>query len=162
MKSRVRQVMTSFWFWFALSGAALAGTQVDQGSPGIQGPWKVTSTGGAVMVIFDGGFIGTNAPYACNSTSPNKVTNVVAVSTSTPSVAQAARKWMSVCNSVQNVASRRVKCRADGTAPVFALTNAGDVLDVGDCVTYTVDSTQTVRCIANTGAGTDVQTYECF
>jgi hypothetical protein len=129
--------------------------KADQGRPGNQGPWSV-------QVAFDGGFTGTTAPYACNIASPNKVTNVLAASLATPSSAQAGRKWISVCNSVQNAASRVVKCRADGTAPVFAAGNPGDVLGVGDCVTYTIPSTQNVLCISNSGAGTDVQTYECF
>lgn len=162
MSKRVKAWVSTVWFWAALGGVALAGNLVDQGSPGTQGPWKTTVTGGSVVVIFDGGFIGTTAPYSCAITSPNKVTNVLAASIATPSAAQAGRKWMSVCNSVQNVASRVVKCRADGTAPVFAITNAGDVLANGDCVTYTVSDARNVLCIANTGAGTDVQTYECF
>jgi hypothetical protein len=162
MSKQVTKWASTFWFWLALGGVALAANLVDQGAPGTQGPWKVTSTGGAVSITFDGGFIGTTAPYPCNVASPNKVTNVLAASLATPSAAQAGRKWMSVCNSVQNVATRIVKCRADNTAPVFALGNPGDVLSVGDCVTYTIASTQNVLCIANTGAGTDVQTYECF
>ena len=159
-----------------LHSSASAQQRVDQGAPGTQGPWPIRGTviattiddGGTTPVrqgpSRDGGLYWPvdTVPHSCNIASPNKVTNVTNASTTTPSAAQAGRLWTTVCNSVQNVSSRVVKCRADGTAPVFALTNAGDVLSVGDCALYTVSDARNILCIANTAAGTDVQTYECF
>lgn len=127
--------------------------KADQGKPGNQGPWPVTTTGTSGVAVYD---------IACNVSSPNKVTSVTNVSTTTPAAAQAGRYWTTVCNSPQNAAGSIVKCRADGTAPVFALGNPGDVLELGDCAMYTVSSARNILCISNAAGGVSVSTYECY
>lgn len=150
-----------------LFGAFVAWAQeevmANQGTPGTRGPWPVTPVGGSGGGnLPDGGSSAASVPFQCQITSPNKVTSVTTASTTTPATAQPFRLWMNVCNSPQNAAGSIAKCRADGTAPVFAATNPGDVLTLGDCVTYYLPSTRNILCISNAAGGIDVQTYECF
>lgn len=154
-----------FWAFFLafVGGFAFAQTTVkaDQGRPGNQGPWPVTLTGGTTLA--DGGTApSTTLPYPCAIASPNSITSVTNASTTTPATAQAGRVWTNVCNSPQNAAGSIVKCRADGTAPVFAAGNAGDVLELGDCVTYTVPASRNILCISNSAGGISTLTYECY
>ena len=158
------------WFVWAvvlliLAGWAYAQEEVmaNQGSPGTRGCWPVcsSSTGGGGNLP-DGGSSGASVPYQCQITSPHKVTSVTNASTTTPATAVPLRLWVNLCNSIQNAAGSIVKCRGDGTAPVFAATNAGDVLGLGDCVTYYLSSTRNVLCISNAAGGIDIQTYECL
>lgn len=142
----------------------------NQGKPGNQGCWPVCTSGtttvtfdggflGTVNVNFDGGYLGTTAPVHC-TTITNSNTSVGVASTAVPAAAQAGRVYATICNSIQNVGMDVVKCRADGVAPVFAAGNAGDVLEEGDCIQYSVNATQSVLCIAN-NAATNVLGFEC-
>lgn len=142
------------------SSLALAQQKVDQGAPGTQGPWPVKIIGG---LLPDGGSGSGNQPYQCAITSPNKTTLVDGGGTITvPTTAQPFRIYTNVCNSPLNPVGTIVSCRADGTAPdTVAATGVGDVLNRGDCVTYTVSSARTIQCVANIVAAA-VNTYECF
>ncbi len=140
--------------------AAWAQTEVmaNQGSPGKRGAWPIRGT----QALNDGGYAFPTTPYPCSDASPHAVTSVTNASTTTPSTAQAGRVWTQVCNSPQNAAGSIVKCRADGTAPVFALGNAGDVLELGDCQMYYVSASRNILCISNAAGGVSTSTYECY
>ena len=149
----------------ALIGA-VAGAQsretVDQGTPGTEGCWPVCMSGN-VNIYFDAGYIGTTAPYNCTILSPHKVTSVTNAATAVPASPSIVRKWINVCNSPQNAAGSIIKCRADGTSAVFALGNAGDVLELGDCAQYTTTTAQdAISCISNAAGGVSTLTYECL
>lgn len=94
------------------------------------------------------------------STTAQTVVSVGVAAVLVPASALAGRKALRVCNSPENVGSPKVKCLLGGTAPVMGVANAGDVLGVGDCFPYAVDSTVALKCIADT-AGTAVVTFEC-
>lgn len=145
-----------------LLGAAIAWAQeetmANQGTPGTRGSWPVVM--GGSITIWDGGTANTFVPYPCANASPHKVTSVVNASTTTPATAQTGRVWVNVCNSPQNAAGSIVKCRSDGTAPVFALGNPGDVMELGDCQVYY--TTANILCISNAAGGVSTTTYECF
>lgn len=147
-------VLLGGWAWSQTT------TTANQGRPGNQGAWPVVLSGGSSLS--DGGTASSSIPFPCANASPHTVTSVTNASTTTPATAQAGRVWTNVCNSPQNAAGSIVKCRADGTAPVFAAGNAGDVLELGDCVTYTVSAARNILCISNSAGGISTLTYECF
>ena len=129
--------------------------KADQGRPGNQGPWPVKLEAG-----LDGGFsVVSTFPVQC-ATAGNKNTSVGVTATNTPSTQQTGRKYLEICNSLQNAGNPTVKCRDDGVAPVMAAGNAGTVLGVGDCVLYAVPTATVVQCISD-AAGTNVPTREC-
>lgn len=149
-----------------LLGAGVYGQQlVDQGQPGNQGPWPVSITG-AIIVNFDAGFIGSIAPVKCAATiqdggTANQNTVIGAAAGQVPGAPSAGRAYVNICNSAQNASTAIIKCRQDGTAPVFAAGNPGDVLLFGDCLLSTAPTTaNTIQCIGS-GAGLNVTTYEC-
>lgn len=150
-----------------LAAVAVAQTVVNQGAPGKQGPWPVVGTGGTVTVVFDGGFIGSFSPVKCAVTAQDggaaeQNTVVGAAAVEVPAAPSFGRAYMNICNSAQNASTAIIKCRQDGVAPVFAASNAGQVLLFGDCmVSTTPPTTNAVRCIGS-GAGLNVTTYECI
>lgn len=149
--------VVGFLFGAALvGGLAVANTStVNQGSPGSFGAWPV-------RIVAGSGSTASNVnvtPQQCGTVSHKSTTAGVAAA-ATPSSALASRRFVTLCNSAQNTGSPLVKCRADGTDPVMAVTNPGDVLGVGDCITYPVASTVTTKCIADT-ATTYVTSLEC-
>jgi hypothetical protein len=110
--------------------------------------------GGSGTLVIDGGV--PVFPVACGATSVNGFTSVSTTSTAVPATPAAGRLYTRVCLSLEASGTPLVKCRTDGTPPAFG-TTAGEVLSVGDCVTYT---TPAVACIAN-AAATPVSTFEC-
>lgn len=165
-----------FFLWILLADPAHAqGTVVKQGAPGNYGPWPVSlylPDGGVISfsgggggggssgnVTVDGGVISTT-PQICTTTA-QKNTAVGVVSGATPSSQLASRRFIILCNSIQNSGSPLVKCRVDGVAPVMASGNPGDVLAPGDCATYAIAAATIPQCIADT-ASTNVTSYECL
>lgn len=138
---------------------ASAQIRADQGTPGKQGPWPVLNyTPG-----LDGGTVTSQSPYRCNAASPHK-TVYVARPTMVPQRAAdggcdaaGLRAYVDVCVSPENSGTPKVKCRADGVWPGLGVGDAGDVLNVGDCVRYTVPG-----CMRCNGDGGWVTTYECI
>lgn len=133
---------------------------VDTGTDGGFPPTRrvqVDSTGR--LVLGPSGLVSTT-PVACTASSVNSSTSVGVASVSTPAAALAARLYTLVCNSPQNAGVPLVKCRADGTSPVMAIGNPGEVLEVGDCVVYTLSAGTDIKCISDTAA-TYVTTFEC-
>jgi hypothetical protein len=126
--------------------------QGDQGKPGNQGPWPVSAIGPSGSGI-------PVTPALC-TTRAHKATTVGTSSTNTPGTQLTGRDYIQLCVSVQNGDTVRVKCRSDGTAPVFAAGNPGDVLDVGDCVTYAIADSVVPLCISNS-ASAEVASFEC-
>jgi hypothetical protein len=110
--------------------------------------------GGGGTLVIDGGI--QTFPVTCGSTSVNGFTSVGTSSTAVPASAASGRLYTRVCLSLEASGTPLVKCRTDGTAPAFG-TTPGEVLSVGDCVTYT---TPAIACIAN-AASTPVSTFEC-
>lgn len=148
-------------FLLAASFASAQGqVKADQGAPGNQGAWPVrfvtpsfptdggTSTSYSTVSVY---------PYPCATTSPNKVTYQDAGVQNIPTTATANRLYTIVCNSKDNT-SGNLRCRADGTAPVMAAGEIGDVLAVGDCIPYTNPSGFPVKCI---GSNLYVTSFEC-
>lgn len=94
--------------------------------------------------------------YACGAASTNSLytldSGVLAVGVLTQ------RVYIEVCNSRDNAYSQ-VRCRSDGVAPVNSVGTLGELLNVGECVTYGNPGGRAVQCIGN--AGTSVTTYEC-
>lgn len=136
--------------------------KADQGRPGNQGAWPVAVTGSA-----DGGAYATvyTTPAKCaagdGGFSYHKTTSVGVASGATPSAQTAGRQYITLCNSLQNAGNPMVKCRIDGTTPVMAVANAGDVLGIGDCIVYPIATAITPLCIADT-ASTNVTSFECI
>jgi len=98
----------------------------------------------------------TTAIFACASRAQTVTSVGVAAVTLTTSLAS---RWAArICNSAENAGTPLVKCRDDNTNPVMGIANAGEVLEVGDCVTYY--TTVGIRCISDTAA-TAVTQAEC-
>lgn len=140
-------------FAFAMIAAVAYATEttVNQGSPGNRGPWVVASSSGTGIAV---------TPQQCTSMA-HKVTSVGVAAGNTPSSQLTSRRYIVLCNSLQNTGTPLVKCRADGVAPVMAAGNAGDVLGVGDCLPYPVAAGTVIQCIADTAA-TSVTSFECL
>lgn len=108
------------------------------------------------IVTSGGGGGGSTVIFACTSRSQS-VTSVGVAASSLPTAL--ATRWMvRVCNSAENTGTPIVKCRDDGTNPVMGIANAGEALEVGDCVTYYTAAA--IRCISDTAA-TAVTQAEC-
>jgi hypothetical protein len=141
----------------SLAAVAQQIVKADQGRPGNQGPWPVT-------VVSGGGGGGTvtttTTPQLCTS-AVHKVTAVSGVALACPSTQLAGRRYIVLCNSVENAAASLIKIRTDGVSPVLGTTNPGDVLDRGDCIIYAVPETTIPTCIAN-GVNVAVTSYECL
>lgn len=137
----------------SMGGYALAQQLVDQGQPGTQGAWPVSIAGSSSSVV-------STQPRTCTASSAHKTTTVGGSSINVPAANTASRIYIVVCNSPQNASTAVVKCRSDNTAVVYASGNPGDVLQFGDCVTYSASDANTIRCIAD-AAGREVITYEC-
>ncbi len=145
----------------AVAGVAVGQTVVNQGRPGTQGPWPVTIGGGGSVVVVgpDGGAVLVQN-VQCTGASSQKITTVGTSAGNTPSAQAAGRIYIELCNSIQNSSNPIVKCRVDGSAPVAAAGNVGDVLGVGDCIRYTINAATVPQCISD-AAGTNVTSYEC-
>ncbi len=118
---------------------------------------------GLLLVLgFSGSTPSPAAVYGrpCAANSVHSTTTGGVSSSNIPASPAANRYYIVVCNSRQNT-SALVKCRADGTAPVMAVANAGDVLGNGDCILYMMNASQVVKCIADT-ATTYITGYECL
>lgn len=159
--------------WVVFVAAVAAAQTMDQGMPGNQGAWPVILSGGSASS--DGGTIGgATYPVQCRATAQDggatEQNTVVGGATvrvpstgAAPGTSTAAngRVYMVVCNSAQNASTAVVKCRQDGTAPVFAAANAGQVLLYGDCMTTTAPTgADQFQCIAD-AAARNVTSYEC-
>jgi len=141
-------------FIAASAGLAYADSRViaDQGKPGNQGPWPVTVSGGA------GGAVSVT-PAVCGSPT-HKITSVGVAAAVTPAAQLPSRRFITFCVSLENSGNPTVKCRIDGTNPVLGNTNVGDVLGVGDCITYPIPAGVTPKCIAD-AAATAFTSLEC-
>ena len=137
-----------------LAGFSVAAELVDQGMPGTYGPWPVTAI---INTGADGGIPTT--PQRCSVTA-HKNTVVGAVAANTPSTQLTGRRYVTICNSIQNTGNPILKCRVDATAPVAAAGNAGDVLGIGDCIQYAIFDTNVPQCISD-AAGTNATSFEC-
>lgn len=145
-----------------LVGAVAIGQNVtvNQGAPGNYGPWPVTVSGG---IVVDGGVTITGTisttPALC-TTSAHKVTSVSGTAVNCPGTQLTGRRYVWLCNSLENTGTPIIKIRVDGTSPVIGTGTAGDVLNVGDCITYAVGPSVVPQCISN-ASGVAVDTYEC-
>ncbi len=139
--------------------------KADQGRPGNQGPWPVLISGtvpGAAAVVTgpDGGAVRVQDVQCSSGAGSQKITSVGVASTTTPATQLTNRMYIELCNSLQNSGNPIVKCRVDGTPPVAAATNVGDVLGIGDCIRYTVAAGVVPLCISD-AAATYVTSFEC-
>lgn len=103
----------------------------------------------------------TTTPRLCGSPVPGgRQVDSVDGGTQIPGTNAANRRFLTICNSLENSGTPLVKCREDGVGPLMGTGNVGDVLGVGDCVPYAVSDQQNVRCVTNV-QGTYVTTTEC-
>ncbi len=116
----------------------------------------------ASLLGFSGSTPSPTAVYGrpCATASVHTSTTGGVASVNVPASPATGRYYITVCNSRQN-SSQLIKCRADGVAPVMAVTNPGDVLGVGDCILYMTNTSQVIKCIAD-GATTYITGYECL
>lgn len=113
----------------------------------------------ALAAVLFGGLALASDPQYCNApvqTSVSVGTTALAV----PAATLASRRSITVCSSPENTGAPLAKC-ALGFTPVMGVGNPGDVLRVGDCVSYPVGAGQTVTCIAS-AAATSITTLECL
>jgi len=95
----------------AMTGYAIAQrTTADQGRPGREGPWFITTSSSSGV---------STTPQLC-TTNAHKTTSVGVAATTTPAAQLASRRYVTICNSLQNAGNPTVKCRVDGTPPVMA------------------------------------------
>lgn len=136
---------------------------VDQGMPGTQGPWPVTSSGGTVNVIFDGGFIGTVSTQPCSRIVSINDAGIGTTPTRVPvSGPTAGRIWIRICNSILNSSSTQCICATDSCPSSVAASVQGDVLATADCVTYPLGPADAgVPCCVCNGAGSFLPSQEC-
>lgn len=149
----MRRICFLALFFTLLSTPAYSETIVSQGAPGKKGAWPVSAT------VPSGSSLPVRSVDVCSSYSQSVVA-VGVTAVAVPTSALSGRKLMRICNSPENVGSPKVKCLLGGTSPVMGATTAGDVLTVGDCFPYQIESTVSVKCISDT-AGTAVTTFEC-
>lgn len=143
-----------------LAAAALAGgiawaqnrVIADQGTPGNYGSWQVTGSGSGASF--------PTTLQQCTSRS-HKITSVGVAASNCPSAQLASRRYIVICNSLENAGTPLLKIRVDGTDPVMGSGTAGDVLGVGDCVTYPIAASVVPRCIAS-AAATATSSFECL
>jgi hypothetical protein len=111
----------------------------------------------AAATLPDGG---TAALSVTTFSCPSRSQTVTTVGTSPVALPTTlAYRWMTrVCNSPENVGTPLVKCRDDDVNPTMGLANAGEVLEVGDCVSYYTNAA--IRCISNS-ASVSVTQAEC-
>jgi hypothetical protein len=98
-------------------------------------------------------------PFNCSGPVHADTTCGVAAATA-PTANLFDRRFITYCNSNENAGAPLIKIRIDGTVPVMGLGNPGDVLVVGQCVTYNISSGITVKCIAS-AAGSHLTSLEC-
>lgn len=153
-------VLVGFAAIVTLGDDGAAQSKVDQGRPGNQGPWPVSVAGGTVTVLVtaDGGTTYV-APAQCSGMA-HKVASIGVAAGNCPATQLANRRYVVLCNSLENVGTPTVKVRTDGTDPVTGVAAAGDVIGVGDCLQFDVSAATVPRCIA-TVAATAVHSYEC-
>lgn len=149
----------------------------NQGSPGKMGPWPVTGVG---FTTSDAGFVtvaetpatcqlllnDAGTPYRVNFWDAGTTVFVPGDIFDAGSSSSSDRKYVVICSCKQNITSfpnALWKCRSDGTAPVMAVNNPGDVLGVGDCVIYASPkgTVQKSQCISDT-ASSFICSYECL
>lgn len=145
---------------FIVSCPALAGTPVDQGKPGYQGPWPVGTTPIVCLTtLYDGG-------------SPHQVTPVQYTGSAVPPLVTKYRMYVVICNNRSN-STGNIKCRSDGVMPslvnpVDGGVSVGDELSVGDCIVYSnkatplADGGGPVLCISGDGGVWATSSYECI
>jgi len=140
-----------------VASITLAQSKVDQGKPGVQGPWSVT----APIPVFpaDGGtpsniFKVADFPYICGTNLETVVVmdgGCLTIGTLNP------RLYIVAINSKDNT-SGNVRCRNDGTCPTLTVGSPGQVLGVGDGVPFANSYGQPVKCI---GVSNYVTVSEC-
>ena len=108
-------------------------TIADQGKPGTYGPWPVTtvSTDGVAVIVQE---------QLCANPLDSVLIFDGGAATPCPVTAVTNRRSVTLCNSQANTGSPVWWVSTSGQ-PTAAVTSPGQVLDVGDCVSYAVGST---------------------
>lgn len=159
MKKQIVTFMLASALFAGLAYPAGTPVHADQGKPGTQGEWP-TAAGPrpCALTLPDGG-----TPYQSIFWDAGGAT-FVPWGADGGSGSNSNRAYVVICNSKQNATSTTlVKCRSDGTAPVMAISNAGDVLAVGECIVYSSPrgAVQRSQCIADT-ATAYFTSFECL
>lgn len=148
------------------AGAALAGTTVDQGQPGSpSSPWNVKISGSSppVVIVTDGGFLGSVLPQPCSALVQTNDAGIGTTASRIPVSGSAANRiWIRVCNSILNSSSAQCICSSYDCPVSVAVGALGDVLATGDCATYPVGVLDGgIPCCVCNGAGTFLPSTEC-
>lgn len=143
INANMKSPIAAFLGAFLVSALVSAETTViaNQGAPGNQGSWRVSTTPvQGKIVTTDGG----------------SVYGAVYVGTSVVSIARdPGTLSTTVTNSLENTGSPKVKCRDDGVSPLMGFDagtqSPGFVLGVGDSATFTSKGNGTgLKCISDT------------
>lgn len=166
----MRQTLTTLGI-LVLSVAFTAGLAVAQSPVGIYGYDTATAPDGGVVrkvkvdpqgrLVTVGGAttdagVSVTVPY-CTVTQ-SRTTSVGVAAVVVPTTPLAGRWSIRICNSSRNAGTPIVTCTSDGTTPTALVSSNGDVLEIGDCATYTTGSA--ITCISDTAA-TYVTSEEC-
>jgi hypothetical protein len=155
---------------FALGGATDGGNtlslfyQCITDGPGAQTPRPQSSSAVVSNLLQDP----SNRVYVLPvqslcSTYAQSVVAVGDAGVAVPTAATFGRRGVTICNSTENTGSPKLKClvASEDGGPGMGATLPGDVLAVGDCITYPVDNIVSTRCISDT-AGTAATSAECI
>ncbi len=136
----------------------------------------VASNAAAAFSIPDGGITVTvnvsnvaTLPYTCGTSSVHssytmdggaQVVGTLYNTLSDGGTGTPTSAYIVVCNSVENTSTANIRCRDDGVAPILDGGAPGTVLSVGQCVSFTSNTSVTAPlwCI---GTSNWVSTYEC-
>lgn len=104
--------------------------------------------------------IGAITAQQCVSPTHSATLLNTSTSTAVPAIPLTSRRFAVLCNSPENTAGTLMKIRVDGLNPVIGAGNVGDVLQVGNCVAYNIQSTVAIKAISNTST-TYLLSLEC-
>lgn len=142
---------------FVLSASiVVAGTIVDQGSPGKYGPWPVTIQ----SVFTDGGSsTAVSVKFLCETVKSGiSIVDGGTVALLPNDGGLSGRWFIRICTTGKNSGTPMIACTDDGQTPSMAYNGVGESIETSDCRTYYTPNT--IRCVSDT-ALTGVTTEEC-
>ncbi len=132
--------------------AAAAVTTADQGRPGNQGPWPVTTSSSSPVLVL---------PGSCTAISQTVCSVTTAALQVCPAAQLASRRYVMLCNSMENSAAQRIKIRVDGTQVVLGVGQVGLTLGPGDCAAWPISAAVVPSVRSNAAGGADLQAFQC-
>lgn len=138
-------------------GVAFAQSKVDQGKPGLQGPWPVTIQSGTLS---DGGTsTAITVKFLCESVKSGITIVDGGTVQNVPADGGLSGRWfIRVCTTGKNSGVPMIACTDDGQTPSMSFNAVGESIETSDCRTYYTPNT--IKCVSDT-ALTGVTTEEC-